>query len=210
MSLLVQMKTLGHSTMHRLLQKGFALIELVIVVAILAITAAIAVPNFIEFQSRSTQSEARTNLRAIYTGQMAFFQERKRFSQWTGEIGFDPDGNNRYAYFLSGDALMLQDRSTTIIDHHRTTFTGIQVDTFVYGSTSYQAYRTTACGTRATVIDSPPRFVAVAEGKIDAALPVDEWSISSDSRVFRAHADCTADGDNPAGEPANDRNAAAH
>jgi type IV pilus assembly protein PilA len=210
MSLLVQMNPLGHSTMHRLLQKGFALIELVIVVAILAVTAAIAVPNFIKFQARSKQSEARTNLRTIYTGQMAFFQERKRFSQWTGEIGFDPDGNNRYAYFLSGDMQVLQDRSTSIIDHHTTTFTGIKVDIFMYGSTSYQGYRTTACGTKATVIDTPPRFVAVAEGKIDADLPVDEWSIASNPRVFKAHADCTADGDNPAGEPANDRNAAAH
>ena len=56
---------------HRLLQKGFVLIELAIVVAILAITAAVAVPNFIRFQARAKQSEARMNLKAIYAGEIA-------------------------------------------------------------------------------------------------------------------------------------------
>lgn len=45
--------------------KGFTLIELMIVVAIIGILAAIAIPNFLTYQLKSRQSEARTNLGGI-------------------------------------------------------------------------------------------------------------------------------------------------
>ncbi|MBI2370572.1 MAG: prepilin-type N-terminal cleavage/methylation domain-containing protein, partial [Deltaproteobacteria bacterium] len=45
-------------------RQGFTLIELMIVVAIIGILAAIAIPNFLRFQAKSKQSEAKTNLAA--------------------------------------------------------------------------------------------------------------------------------------------------
>jgi type IV pilus assembly protein PilA len=59
--------------------KGFTLIELMIVVAIIGILAAIAIPNFVKFQCRSKQSEAKTNLKAMYVSQESYYGEYDTF-----------------------------------------------------------------------------------------------------------------------------------
>lgn len=84
--------------------RGFTLIELMIVVAIIGILAAIAIPNFIKFQARSKQAEAKTNLKAVFTGQKARYGERDRYSDLIGEIGYAPERGNRYAYELGTGA----------------------------------------------------------------------------------------------------------
>ncbi len=66
--------------MPRLKQReGFTLIELMIVVAIIGILAAVAIPNFIRYQLRTRAGEGRINLAAIRTAEEAYLAEFGRY-----------------------------------------------------------------------------------------------------------------------------------
>jgi len=65
-----------HSVIHNLKKReGFTLIELMIVVAIIGILAAIAIPNFIKFQLRAKAGEAKVNLAGIRTAEESYFAD---------------------------------------------------------------------------------------------------------------------------------------
>ena len=64
--------------------KGFTLIELMIVVAIIGILAAVAIPAFMKYIRRSKTSEATMNIRKMFDSSVSYFNEEQ--ANRTGQI----------------------------------------------------------------------------------------------------------------------------
>ena len=62
-------------------EAGFTLVELMIVVAIIGVLSAVAVPNFKKYQAKAKTSEAKIQLAAAYTAEQAFYYGKSRISQ---------------------------------------------------------------------------------------------------------------------------------
>ena len=67
-----------------LLQKGFTLVELMIVVVIVGILSAIALPNFLNQQNKAKATCAETQVSALAKEQQVFFAENSEFATGIG------------------------------------------------------------------------------------------------------------------------------
>jgi type IV pilus assembly protein PilA len=97
-------------------EKGFTLIELMIVIAIIGILAAIAIPQFSSYRQRAFDSAAQSDLRNAATAQEAYYVDHKTYTAtiadlpWTNstDVDFnitaaDADGYTMTAIHNSGD-----------------------------------------------------------------------------------------------------------
>jgi type IV pilus assembly protein PilA len=140
-------------------QEGFTLIELMIVVAIIGILAAIAIPNFLRYQATSRQSEAKTNLGGIFVSEVAYFGNQGAYGDFA-TTGFALAGaTNRYTYRTVAAASAA---GPTLI----ATQSPAPVVVVNCGSASAAA-ATTASG-----------FTVTASGDLDGDSAIDQWFVN--------------------------------
>jgi type IV pilus assembly protein PilA len=138
-----------------------------IVVAIIGILAVIAIPNFLTYQAKTRQSEAKTALGAMFTGATTFFTENALNTyQLTniGQLAYQPTGTSRYSYWydVSGAPTAVPGGSVAAVPCNVTV---------------------APVGGGFTVVATATGFTAGARGNIDQDVTCDDWFIN-DRRIL--------------------------
>jgi len=84
--------------------EGFTLVELMVVVAIIGIVSAVAIPNFKRYQAKAKTSEAKLQLSAIYSAEVSLESDYDSYATCLTYAGYiAPVSGNYYAVGFSSD-----------------------------------------------------------------------------------------------------------
>ena len=146
---------------------GFTLIELMIVVAITGILAAIAIPNFVRYQGKARQAEATFNLANIFGAEVSFFSSELRFGSFN-EIGFSLHGNtNRYTYRSPAPGGTAGSTGTADVD---------LINSGIGTPTPENSFVASAASISGSGVGA--MFTATATANLDNDATVDQWHVN--------------------------------
>lgn len=84
------------------MKKGFTLIELMIVIAIIAFLAMVSVPSLKKFLAKAKRTEAHLNLSALATAEKVYWAEHGTYTDDLQALGWKPEGEVQYSYGFPG------------------------------------------------------------------------------------------------------------
>lgn len=165
--------------------KGFSLIELMIVVAIIGILAAIAVPSFQKFQAKARQSEAKGLLSGLYTSEKTYKMEWGIYFADFVNIGYDPQGRLKFrvGFGAAGNNNVIGYQGPGVGPNAAPLAANIITTTYCGGAglCVEAPFGLAFVAPAATSVTSATTFVAQAEGDIDGDDAVrDLWTINQD------------------------------
>lgn len=172
-------------------QEGFTLVELMVVVAIIGILSAVAIPNFKRYQAKSKVSEAKLSLAGVYTAMTTLQSDYDTFATCLDFGGFAEPKNNYYSVgFTARDAALDGDVDARL---GNAACTGSVDDGGHYlaergtGGAPAGAVTAYAGATVGAVAITSDEFVAGANGNISAdEANEDEWVINQEKQMENA------------------------
>jgi type IV pilus assembly protein PilA len=103
--------------MHRPLPRGprgSTILEAVIVLVMLGLLSAVALPRFLSSRARAHQAEVRGNLKSWILAQRSFYEENARYEEDIRQLGFTVERGNRYAYYFGRGHSYCEMRDTAV------------------------------------------------------------------------------------------------
>ena len=156
---------------------GFTLVELMVVVAIIGILSAIAIPNFKKYQAKSKTSEAKIRLASLYMAETSALTDYDTYATCLAAIGFEYDPNGSHFYAV-GFSETNNDQNARIESAGVTACTDAAV--FAYPATrGASAAAISTIDTTNSVVDGETMsYTAEAVGYIASSTDANKWTIN--------------------------------